>query len=366
MKNNMKKLVKVLIVDDSPVVQELLSHILNSDPEIKVIGTAGNGEEAVEFLENKRPDVILMDIHMPKMNGYEATRRIMETRPVPTIIVSSSLNPKEIENTFHAIEAGAVAALEKPEGIWSASYKEASKKLTATVKAMSEVKLVRRMPEKKRAEIPEPLPDVERIQRQQEIKVIAIGASTGGPPVLQTIMSMLPGDLPVPVLIVQHIAKGFTQGLVDWLSQTTVLSVKMGRHGEYALPGHAYIAPDSFHMGVDKACRIILSNNDPENGLCPAVSYLFRSVANSFGQRAIGILLTGMGKDGAEELKMMKERGAVTIVQDKESSVVYGMPGEAVNIDAATYVLQPEGIGAMIKSLAGKNLAVVEKKSGKG
>lgn len=359
--NEKSKPIKVLIVEDSPVVQELLAHILNSDAEINVIGTAGNGSEALEFLKYKRPDVILMDVNMPKMNGYEATRRIMETRPVPTIIVSSSLNPKEVENTFHAIEAGAVAALEKPEGVWGASFMEASKKLTATVKAMSEVKLVRRMPEKRWAEIPETLPDVDLTQRQGDIKVIAIGASTGGPPVLQTILSMLPGDLSVPVLIVQHIAKGFMPGLVNWLGQTTGFPVKTGSHGEYALPGHAYIAPDSFHMGVDKGCRIILSNDDTLNGLCPSVSYLFRSVANSFGQRAIGVLLTGMGRDGAEELKMMKERGAVTIAQDKESSVVYGMPGEAVNIDAAAYVLQPERIGAMIKSLVRKDLTDVEK-----
>lgn len=357
--------IKTLIVDDSPVVQELIAHILSSDPGIKVIGTANNGEDALKFLEDKRPDVILMDIYMPKMNGYEATRMIMETRPVPIIIVSADWNPKEVEKTFFAMEAGAVAVLEKPRGSFAPRYEKASKELVETVRAMSEVRLVKRLPARKRLEPVYSMPETDDKLRRQDIEIVAIGASTGGPPVLQTILSLLSKNLPVPVLIVQHIAKGFVSGLADWLNQTTGFPVKIAAHGEYAMAGHVYIAPDGFHMGVERSGRIALSNTDPDNGLRPSVSYLFRSVSLSFGPRVIGILLTGMGKDGAEDLKIMKERGAATIAQDKGSSVVFGMPGEAINIDAADYVLPPEKIAAMIERLAQRNAAGMEKNSKK-
>jgi two-component system chemotaxis response regulator CheB len=159
------------------------------------------------------------------------------------------------------------------------------------------------------------------------IRVVAIGASTGGPLVLQTILSGLPQDLPIPVLLVQHMAPGFVQGFAEWLAQSSGFPVHIPTDGEYPLPGHAYVAPDGVHMGVGTAGCIILREDEPENGLRPSVSYLFRGVAQVFGRQAVGVLLTGMGKDGAEELKLMKDGGAVTIAQDKKSSVVHGMPG---------------------------------------
>jgi len=184
-----------------------------------------------------------------------------------------------------------------------------------------------------------------------DLKVVAIGASTGGPPAIETILSGLPKDFPVPLLIVQHIAAGFVQGFADWLANSTGLPVKIAAQGEQLLPGRAYIAPDDLQMGVENGGRIILSSSGPENGLRPSVSWMFRSVGEVFGKNAIGVLLTGMGKDGAQELKRMKEKGAVTIVQDKESSIVYGMPGEAVAIDAAAYVLSPVRIAEFLSGL---------------
>jgi two-component system chemotaxis response regulator CheB len=177
---------------------------------------------------------------------------------------------------------------------------------------------------------------------------VGIGASTGGPPVLQAILSALPRDFPAPILIVQHIARGFLPGMVEWLGQTTGQHVHIAAHGAVPLPGHAYIAPDDFQLGVSSGGRLTLARDEPENGLRPSVSWLFRSLADNQGSGAVGVLLTGMGKDGAAELKRMRDRGSMTIAQDRESSVVHGMPGEAIALDAATQVLSPDRIAAAL------------------
>jgi two-component system, chemotaxis family, protein-glutamate methylesterase/glutaminase len=349
-------MIKVLIVEDSAVVRELLTYILSSDPDIQVIGTASNGEEAVKTVGDKKPDIVTMDINMPKMDGFEATRIIMETTPTPIVIVSASWDPKEVEKTFRAMEAGALAAVRKPVGIAHPDYKDQAKELVQTVKLMSEVKVVRRLPRTRHGkDAPAGLAVIDLIPATTDIKVVAIGASTGGPPVIEAILSVLPKDFCAPLLIVQHIAPGFIQGFADWLATSCRFPVRIAAHQEFPLPGHAYIAPDGVHMGMDGGGRIVLDGREPENGLRPAVSYLFRSVAEVFGKNIVGVLLTGMGKDGAYELKMMQEKGAITIAQDKASCVVYGMPGEAVHLNAATYVLSPPKIAAFLAGLRGTN-----------
>jgi two-component system chemotaxis response regulator CheB len=217
---------------------------------------------------------------------------------------------------------------------------------------MSEVKLVKRQPRvKHRESIPARLVADDLIPLTTDVKVVAIGASTGGPPVIAMILSGLPKDFPAPLLIVQHIAPGFVQGFADWLANSCRFPVRIALQHEFALPGHAYIAPDGVHMGMNAAGRITFEGSEPENGLRPAVAHLFRSVTDAFGKNIVGVLLTGMGKDGAKELKMMKEKGAITIAQDKESCVVYGMPGEAVNLNAAAYVLSPPKIAELLARL---------------
>ena len=342
-------MIKVLIVEDSQVIRDLLTFILSSDPAIQVIGTACDGREAVRAVREMRPDVVTMDIVMPNMDGYEATRIIMETTPTPIVIVSASWDPKEVEKTFQAMEAGALAAVAKPVGVDHPNYKQHTKELIQIVKLMSEVKVIKRRPLERKGVvifgkspadlIPPAMPD---------LKAVAIGASTGGPQAIEAILSRLPKDFPAPLLIVQHIATGFVHGFADWLAHSSGRPVKMAAHGEYLLPGRAYIAPDDLQMGVEKGGRIILSSSEPENGLRPSVSWMFRSVSEVFGKNAIGVLLTGMGKDGAQELKRMKEKGAVTIAQDRESSIIYGMPGEAIAIDAASHVLSPVGIAEFL------------------
>jgi two-component system, chemotaxis family, protein-glutamate methylesterase/glutaminase len=343
--------IKVLIVDDSAVVRELLTYILSSDPDIRVIGTANNGEEAVKAVRDKRPDIVMMDINMPKMDGFEATRIIMETTPTPIVIVSASWDPKEVEKTFQAMEVGALTAIRKPVGVAHPDYKDQAKELIKTVKLMSEVKVVRRHPRvklKKDIPVSEPAPTI------MDIKAVAIGASTGGPAVIEAILSELPKDFRAPLLIVQHISSGFVQGFTDWLTTSCRFPVKIAEQGESTLPGHAYVAPDGVHMGIEANGKIILCESEHENGLRPSVSYLFRSVAEAFGKSSVGVLLTGMGKDGVEELKLMKEKGAITIAQDKESCVVYGMPGEAVKMNAATYVLSPVKIASALAAAVNK------------
>jgi two-component system, chemotaxis family, protein-glutamate methylesterase/glutaminase len=350
-------MIRVLVVEDSPTARELLLSILRSDPAIEVVGTVETGEDAVEAVQRIRPDIVTMDVHMPRMNGFDATRRIMETYPTPIVIVSPA-DDKDTAKAFQAIESGALAILQKPFGRNHPEHERHAADLLRTVKMMSEVKVVRRWPRLRQAET-RPVATVSTELRfrpaQTSIRLVAIGASTGGPPALQTILAGVPKDFPVPVLIVQHIADGFTHYFVEWLMQSSKLPIHLPTHGQRVLPGHVYVAPDRLHMGITADGRIQLVEAEPENGLRPSVSYLFRSVVQAYAAGGVGVLLTGMGRDGASELKSMKEVGAVTIVQDRDTSAVYGMPGEAVRLGGAGYVLSPEKIHLLLAYLAAQH-----------
>lgn len=347
--------IKVLVVEDSASIRQLLVHILQEEPGIEVVGTAGNGVEALEALARTSPDLVTVDVNMPRMNGFELTRRIMETQPVPVIIVSASWQPDEVATTFSAVEAGAVAIIGKPRGPGHRDHKEEAQKLIDTVKAMAEVKVVRRWARSRMLDPKAPAAagavPPRALDAIPAIRLVAIGASTGGPLVLQTILARLPRKFGVPVLIVQHIAAGFLDGMAEWLGSTTGFPVQVAGAGELALPGRAYLAPDGLHTGVASDGRIVLSLEAPDEGLRPSVAHLFASVARVYGANAAGVLLTGMGRDGAKGLKLMRQQGAVTIAQDQESSVVFGMPGEAVKLDAAAYVLGPERIAALLEAV---------------
>jgi two-component system, chemotaxis family, protein-glutamate methylesterase/glutaminase len=350
-------MINVLVVEDSPVIRDFLVFILGSDPDIRVVGTAHDGEEALDAVRRLRPDVITMDIHMSRMNGLEATRRIMETDPVPIIIVSGSDNASEVVTTFDAMEAGALAVLRRPAGIGHPGHDDTARELVQTVKLMSEVKVVRRWPQDRYSRQAPHGAVIGLAQEPAKLRIVAIGASTGGPPVLQTILAALPKTFPIPIVIVQHMAAGFSQGFVEWLAQSSRLPLHLAVHGEVMLPGHVYFAPDAMQMKVARNERIILTSDEPENGLRPSVSCLFRSVAEVYGGDAVAGLLSGMGRDGAEELRLLKDKGAITFAQDKDSSVVHGMPGEAIRLDAAMLVLSPEKIAAMLTSLANNGQA---------
>lgn len=338
------------------MTRDFLVHLLNADSELEVIGTAKDGEAALAFVKENKPDVITMDIHMPKMDGFETTRKIMESQPVPVVIVTATTNPKEVAVLFHAMDAGALAVLPIPAGFGHPEHEVTSRELIQTLKSMSEVKVVRRWARNRVSKFaPTPPPKETERKAARDVRVIAIGASTGGPPVLQTILSSLPEDFPIPVLVVQHIATGFMDGFVEWLASSCRIRVQLASQHQPLRPGNVYLAPDDFQMMAGPNGSIILRNDPPENGLRPAVSCLFRSVAEVFGKSAVGILLTGMGKDGAAELKGIKDAGGLTIAQSKETCVVNGMPGEAINLDAATYSLSPEQIAAVLTDIGKKS-----------
>ncbi|MDD5167535.1 MAG: chemotaxis-specific protein-glutamate methyltransferase CheB [Syntrophales bacterium] len=355
-------MIRVLIAEDSPVVAELIVHILSADPEVQVVGVVKNGEEVVSSVMLKQPDVVAMDVHMPVLNGFEATKRIMETAPLPIVVMSASWDDQGVEKTFRSLEAGALTAVEKPPGPAHPDYDRLARAFVETIKLMSEVKVVRRRFAVRPSEtVGSPASVAVPGPNAGGKRIVAIGVSTGGPVVLQTILRALSQAFPVPVLIVQHIAHGFVRGMTEWLTQTTGFPVHIGKNGETVLDGHAYMAPDGHHLGIGRDGRLALSTSPPENGLRPAVSYLFRSVTEAYGAEGIGVLLTGMGKDGASELKQMKDKGAVTIVQDKESSVIHGMPGEAIKMDAATYIMTPEKTADMLVALVSRSQRPITK-----
>lgn len=346
-----KQPIKVLIVEDSATVCLYLKRIFQNDKELDVVGLAKNGLEAVRMVDSLKPDVVTMDIEMPIMDGLQATRNIMKTNPVPIIIVSTHWDPKKVEKTFLALRAGAVATVQKPRGPGQEGALDDVTELIGTIKIMANVKVVRRFGhyehhEKEAAEIFAP----QKLPAQRRTDVVAFGASTGGPPVLQTILSSIRPDFELPILIVQHITPGFLEGMIDWLGKISKLPLHIPRHDEKMIGGHVYFAPDNVHMGLKRDGRIFLSNAKPENSVRPSVSFLFRSILESFPRTSLAVLLTGMGKDGAVELKFLRDNGAITVAQDQESSLIFGMPGEAKKLDAASYYMKPTDIARFVNS----------------
>lgn len=330
------------------MVRELITEILSADPNIDIVGSAHDGLEAIDAIAARKPDVVTMDVQMPTMNGYEATRAIMASTPVPIVVISGQIDPADLTTACQALGAGALMALPKPVGPSHPSFAARSKELLSAVKLMAEVKVVRRTTSYSRGqETPSVAPAPPRPQRtsnSRKVEAIGIGASTGGPGALETILSGLPVNFPTPIFVVQHIAKGFIEGMAEWLGRACSLRVKLAAHGEQATPGGVYLAPDGAHLQIGPEGRMQLKKEKERAAFCPGVTPLFRSLSKTYGPGAIGILLTGMGSDGAAGLRQMKEAGALTIVQDETSSVVFGMPKEAIATGAAELILNPRQI----------------------
>lgn len=341
-------MIQVLIVDDSIVSRELLTGILESEPDITVVGTASGGHEAIQLAKTLSPDIITMDINMPGIDGFEAARQIMEESPRPIIIISGVDNLAEIARSFKAMEAGALAILPKPPNPVSPDFHAAANEILSAIRTYVEVKVIRRS----KARVSDRESPSLVFSREVPPSLVVIGASTGGPPVIQTILRSLHQTYPLPLVLVQHMSPGFIQGFAEWLSDSTGFKVKVPVHLEPLKPGILYVAPDYQQTAISADMKIILTDAPPEHNLRPSVSYLFRSVIDNIGSSAVGVLLTGMGNDGSVELLGMRRRGSITIVQDKESSIVYGMPGEALRLGAASRVLSPEEIGAALRFLA--------------
>ena len=341
---------RVLLVDDSPTLRQHIRAVLTKDPQLIVIGEARNGVEAVDMVARLHPDVVTMDIHMPRMNGYEAIRRIMSENPVPIVILTSTESDIRLGVTYKGVEMGAVTVFAKPHGL-PGEDPEADE-LINVVKAMADVKVIRRR--WKTEMISEP-PGKENKPCRRPVangyRILAMGASTGGPPALRMVLNDLPATFRVPVVLVQHISKGFTAGLARWLNESVPMRVKVAEDGEPLLAATVYIAPHEVHLQVTGRKRVLLLKDSPMDGHRPSVTALFNNVAKQYGPDAVGVLMTGMGRDGANGLYAMRQAGAYTIAQDEATSVVFGMPKEAIVLDAADDVLALPKIGRKIKEL---------------
>ena len=346
-----KGMIKVLVVDDSPVMCKALSSILNSDPQIIVAGVAHSGKEAVDLVPRLKPDIITMDMHMPEMDGFEATRQIMAYYPTPILIVSTSVFKLGMEKVFEAISCGALDVLEKGK-IEFDTDKKSGQAFIEKVKFLSNIKVMHhplaKLGKEKRIEKVLEVPSRKVLDR-----IVAIAVSTGGPQILQQILKKLPKEFPCGIVIVQHISEGFLEGLVEWLNSSCSIKVKAAQDKEEIQSAVAYIAPCGFQMRVDEGKRIRLSDESSYDGHKPSGSILLESVARSYKEGAIGVILSGMGSDGAMGIKAIKEMGGVTIAQNEETCVVFGMPKVAIEMGVVDEILPiekiPEAIAAKLR-----------------
>jgi two-component system chemotaxis response regulator CheB len=340
--------IRVLIVDDSATVREVLKHLLESDPAIHVVGTAANGSEAIELTARLRPDLVTMDLVMPGMDGMEATGRIMAEHPTPVLFLSSYFDKEGMYTRADALAAGALDIVEKPALMPDWRWRTAASALIQKIKALAQIPVI--------THIHPAGPSVpgDRLQPSVDVApspaLVAIGASSGGPRVLEELLSKLPASYALAVLVVQHMADGFMAGLLNWLQQRCALPIRAAEEGDAIMPRRVLVAPERLHMVVLPGGRVHLSPDEEVNGHRPSVDVTFNSVAKVYGPRAAGLLLTGMGVDGAAGLLAIRQAGGVTYVQE-QSSAVFGMPRAAIELGAAQHVLPPEGLVRILNAL---------------
>lgn len=345
------KSVRVLVVDDSALMRKLIPQMLAVDESIEVVGTAMDGTFCLKKIEELKPSVVTLDLEMPGMNGIDTLKEIMRRQPVP-VIVFSSHSTEGASVTMKALGLGAFDFVTKPRDA-SAHMAEIAKELIAKVKAAADCKLKPRMvlgtpvkPQKASAAAGSPT------------RVVAIGVSTGGPQAMEYLLSQLPGDFPGAIAVVQHMPDGFTDMFARRLDEISTLRVKEAQSGDLLQPGRVLICPGSRHMKVKRlpfGDVVILSDEPHVNGHRPSADVLLRSVAEEFKTQAVGVLMTGMGDDGAEGLGMIKKEGGMTIAQNEESCVVYGMPKAAIDRGYAIRVVALDVMGATLQALCGRN-----------
>jgi len=356
--------IRVLIVDDSALVRSLLSDILKAAPGIEVVGVAADAHAAREKIKQLNPDVLTLDVEMPKMDGITFLRNLMRLRPMPVVMVSS-LTERGADVTLDALALGAVDYLSKPRIDLAATLKDYAEELVEKVRIAARASVRALDPRQARAPgVPGPAHSADAVlpkapPRTRPLRttdrVIAIGASTGGTEAIKEVLMRLPPDCP-GVVIAQHIPKAFSTPFARRMNDCCpMITVCEAQDGQHVLPGHAYIAPGDQHLmlvrdGTRYVCR--LDDGVPVNRHKPSVDVLFRSVAQNAGRNAIGVLLTGMGKDGARGLKEMLDSGSRTLAQDEATSVVWGMPGEAVTLGAAEHVVALESVAGRVLALA--------------
>jgi two-component system, chemotaxis family, protein-glutamate methylesterase/glutaminase len=350
--------IKVLVVDDSALVRKLLTAMLSRSPDIEVVGTASDPYAARERIKKLNPDVITLDVEMPRMDGITFLENLMRLRPMPVVMVSS-LTQRGADVTLRALELGAIDFVAKPRVDIAGTLADYEEELIAKVRVAAEARVLprtaplpRKTDERHSTSAVVPILNVRSMLRTTD-RIIAIGASTGGTEAIREVLSEMPPDAPA-IVISQHIPAAFSKAFAERMNRSSAMAVCEAQDGQQILPGHAYIAPGDRHLLVERdgtryLCR--LSNGPHVNRHRPSVDVMFRSVAQNVGPSAVGVLLTGMGDDGARGLKEMMEAGAGTIAQDEDSSVVWGMPGSAVKLGAATHVLPLQRVGAQVRAL---------------
>jgi len=345
------KPIRVVVADDSMVCREMIKQILESSEDIGVVGTATDGAEAVRLVKELKPSIVTLDMHMPQMGGLEATEQIMAYTPTPILIVSTSVNEQGTSSAFEALKAGALDVLKKPEPqIWS-DLAVVGDDLIRKVRMLSRLRVVTHLKGRRPGERPHSdRPAVRQRKPGAKYRILALGSSTGGPLALLRILSKLPADFPIGIVVAQHIADGFIQGLVEWLDAECELKVRVGGQGDAVRAGEVVVAPTGHHMTVE-AGRVVLLKPRPTDVYKPSVDMLFSSVAKSYGAEAIGVILTGMGADGAGGLRLLSDAGALTLAQDELTSTVFGMPKAAIEMNAAGTVLPIDQIAEEVMRL---------------
>jgi two-component system chemotaxis response regulator CheB len=336
---------RVLVVDDSLTVRRRLCEVLEDDDEMEVVGEGATGEQAIELCRALRPDLVTMDMVLPVMSGLAATEYIMAHFPTPVLIVSSATNRGALFRTYDALEAGAVDVLEKPDGTevgddWDRAF-------LAAARMASRIRVITHP--RGRRDRPDPAPAPPGPIEPRHVDVIAIGASTGGPGAIVEVLRGLPADLALPILFVLHISDPFGTAFAEWLGDQTGRTVRFAEEGQplERAAGSVVMAPPDHHLVV-RGRRLHLSDQPERHSCRPSIDVLFESVAVAYGSRAVGCLLTGMGRDGAAGLLAIRRRGGATIAQDEATSVVYGMPREAVLLGAVDRLLPLPAIGAAL------------------
>ncbi|MCW5834797.1 MAG: chemotaxis-specific protein-glutamate methyltransferase CheB [Labilithrix sp.] len=346
--------IRVLVVDDSITVRMHIVELLEADPVFEVVAQAANGRQAIELCERHRPDVVTMDMMLPVMSGLAATEWIMAYCPTPIVVVSASMNRGEVFRTYDAIAAGAVDVVPKPTAAGDAAWAERLKfvlRIAARIKVVTHPRGRLRPPSTPGFVAVEPPPPP---SRASSVRLVALGASTGGPGAVRRLLEDLPAGFPAPVVLVLHIGEPFDATLADWLDAQSTHRVAFAADGEalFDAPPRVFMAPAGKHLTVVHG-RLRLGSGPERHSCRPSVDVLFESVAADVGAGAVGVLLTGMGRDGAEGLLAIRRAGGHTIAQDEATSVIYGMPRAAAEIGAASAVLPLDAIGPTLGRMAG-------------
>jgi len=351
----LKRKIKVLVVDDSVLIRKILCSMIEGDDRFEVVGCAESGKKAIEMCSCYSPDVISMDVHMPDMDGIEATRQIMSLLPVPIVIVSGFYNSSEVEMAIKVLEAGAVFIMEKPCSPGHPNYESNKRNYLSTLKIMSEVKVVRRKMASKTVETAIKPPIIDNaMPANTQFEILLIGASAGGPESARRLLENLPADFPLPVVFVQHIDPHFVEGFATWLNSYSNLKVVIASSGMQLKKGFVYMPAGKSHIILksDKSIGMIPETNEKE--LVPSINRFFESACEVFGSKAIAVLLSGMGKDGVQGMKNLFSAGALTFAQDEKTCLVFGMPHEAIKLNAVNKVLPPNEIAQEIVSIIKK------------